>query len=240
MKQIYLTLLLLATLNSFSQAPKDSLSAPFTVSGFVLLINNGISAVPAFSAGKPAVMTSLTIRKNHFSFTPQFNYILEGRPWSTNSWLRYQITKGKFTYRTGANLSLFFKKYIDQNVEKIGYNQYLETELAMFYQANDRTSINLVYWHDDGIEKDAVPFGNFISLSASISKIPISKGIKMNFSPNLFYTWNGIPFKGLFISSTANFEFKNFPFSFNIQAVEPITADESAKFIWNYGLNWAF
>ena len=240
MKQIYLLLLLSTMLNSFSQTKKDSLQAPFTVSGFVLLINNGISAVPAFSAGKPAVMTSLTIRKNHFSFTPQFNYILEGRPWSTNSWLRYQTTKGKFTYRTGANMSLFFKKNIDQNVEKIGYNQYLETELAVFYQASDRMSINLLFWHDAGFEKDAVAFGNFVSLSASIFKISISKGVKLNFSPNIFYTWNAIPFKGLFVSSTANFVFKNSPISLNIQAVEPISADESAKFIWNYGLNWAF
>ena len=240
MKHFYKFILFLITFSSFSQAKRDSTQTSWEVSGNVLLINNGISAVPAFSAGKPAVMTSLTIKKNHFSFTPQFNYILEGRPWATNSWLRYQTTKGKFTYRVGANMSLFFKKYIDQNVEKLGYNQYLETELATFYQVSEKTSINLVYWNDKGFEKDAVAWGNFLSLSASFSKIPISNAIKLNFTPNLFYTWNAIPFKGLFISSTVNFTYKKSPISFSIQAVEPINADESATFIWNYGLNWAF
>lgn len=84
---IFLLLALLLSLQLFAQTKPDSTKAPFTVSGSILVSNNGIDPVPAFALGEPAVMSSIFIKKGNFLFNPQFNYSLKGKPWSVNNWL---------------------------------------------------------------------------------------------------------------------------------------------------------
>jgi hypothetical protein len=42
-------------------------------------------------------MNTLFIRKGGFTFSPEFNYGSDGKPWTVNQWFRYQWHKGKFT-----------------------------------------------------------------------------------------------------------------------------------------------
>ena len=52
------------------------------ISGRIATTNNGISLIPTFSLGKPALLFTLSLGKNKLSFEPDFNFSLEGKPWS--------------------------------------------------------------------------------------------------------------------------------------------------------------
>jgi hypothetical protein len=241
----YLTLIaIFSTLYAYAFEKKDSTQAQIKVSGNVLVTNNGISPVPAFSLGKPAIMTAFLINKGNFSFNPQFNYGIDGKPWSSNNWLRWQFPIKKFTFRTGVNWSLFFKQAtVTENGETFTVkrvNRYFETELAAFYQINNKTLVQTMFWHDEGMDVDAVKRGSFFSLMATFSKIPLSKSVKMTLIPHVFYLDNKIPFRGYFTSGTAIFSYKNSPFSISVQGVKPIWVKPEASSSWNVGLNWSF
>jgi hypothetical protein len=189
-------------------------------------------------------MNTLFIRKGGFTFSPEFNYGSDGKPWTVNQWFRYQWHKGKFTYRTGANLALFFgrEKVIRENktIEIAKLNEYLALEAGIGYNLSDKSSINLTYWNSYGLDYGSVKTGHFVSLSASFSKIPLSKSLFLQLRPNLFYINNKVPFEGLFVSTIASISQKKYPFSLFIQGVQPIWSKPTAKPNWNYGLNYIF
>ena len=243
LKFLLLIVFTLVSIRGFSEIKKDTIN-PIKVSGSIQLANNGISPVPAFSLGKPAIMTAFSIKKGNLSFNPQFNYGIDGRPWSSNNWLRLQFPKKKFTFRAGINWSLFFKQAtVTENNQTFvikRVNRYLETELAAFYQISDKITLQTMWWHDEGMDVDAVKRGSFYSLSATISKIPLSKSLKMTLIPHVFYLHNKIPFEGFFASAMAIFSYKNSPFTLSAQAVKPIWVKPESQFNWNIGLNWGF
>jgi hypothetical protein len=245
MKHLLHTLFLLIPFTALSQEKKDSTKKMLIkVSGNIQVTNNGISPVPAFSLGKPAIMTVFTIKKGNVSFSPEFNYGIDGKPWSSNNWLRVQFPLKKLTFRTGINWSLFFKRTMvtenNQTFEVQRANKYLETEIAMFYKISEKTSLNFIWWHDNGIDIDAVRYGNFYSISASFNKILNSKTFNLDFRPNFFYLENAIPFEGTFISGIGIISYKNCPFNISVQGVQPIWVKPATDFNWNVGLNWGF
>jgi hypothetical protein len=227
---LHISTFLLANINA------DSTKKTWQFHGVIQVNNNGISPVPAFSLGRPALMTTFFVRKGGFSFSPEYNYALDGKPWVVNQWLRYQTQHQRFTFRTGANMSLFFSR----NQPNMKLNQYLALEGAMGYQLSKKSTLNLVYWYSKGLDETAVKSGHFVSLSASISKIPVSKSLFLELRPNVFYLTNKIPFKGLFVSAITSIAHKKLPVSVFFQAVQPIKVNPTTPFNWNYGINYIF
>jgi hypothetical protein len=242
MKSLFTVLFLNVSFLLFSQT--DSTKQAWHVNGFIMVTNNGISPVPAFSLGKPALMTTLYVKKGGFTFSPEFNYGSDGKPWTVNQWFRYQWTKGKIIYRTGINHSLFFGRETllkgNTNVLFAKLNQYIAIESGLTYKLSDKNSISLTYWRSYGLDYGSVKTGNFVSLSSTFSKIPFSKSLFLQLRPNLFYIYNQVPFEGLFVSAIASMSHKKYPFSLFVQGVQPIWSQPSAKQNWNYGLNYIF
>jgi hypothetical protein len=243
--KITLTLLLLiSSIPLLSRNRQDSTARPLLLTGSIDITNNGISPVPAFSLGKPAVMTAFSLQKNKFSFTHQFNYGIDGKPWSSNNWFRFQFPWRKFIFRAGTNWSLFFKQSTivenNQTITVKRVNRYSENELAVFYEVNDHFSIQAMWWHDEGLDVDAVKRGDFWSLATEINTFPGSSYFNLKLRPNLFYLRNKIPFQGLFVSNKTTLTYKQLPLSIFFQAVQPLAADGSGKFTWNIGLNYSF
>ena len=236
MKISFTILLLHFSVFLFANSVTDSTKKVWHFNGIIQVNNNGISPVPAFSLGRPALMTTFFIQKGGFIFSPEFNYALDGKPWVVNQWIRYQKQHERFTFRTGINMSLFFSR----NETNMKLNQYMALEGFMGYRLSKKSSLNLLYWHSKGLDLTAVKSGHFLSLSASISKIPVSKSLYIDFRPNVFYLTNKIPFKGVFVSAITSIANKKFPFSIFFQAVQPIKVNPNTPFNWNYGLNYIF
>ena len=222
----------------------DSTKKVWQFHGNIQVNNNGISPVPAFSLGKPALMTSLFLTKGRFTYSPEFNYGSDGKPWVVNQWFRYQWTQGKWAYRTGLNFSLFFlrEKVIKDNkeIEIAKLNQYTALEGGLTYKLSDKNSLGLTYWNSYGLDYGSVKSGHFVMLSAVFTQIPLSKSLFLHLRPNLFYINNTVPFEGLFTSAIVTISHKKYPFSLFTQGVQPIWVAQATKSNWNYGLNYTF
>ncbi len=98
---LFLTLINL-THFSFSQN-SDSTKLISHFSGAVSVTNKGISTIPSFTLGKPAVIFDLSIGKGNLSFEPQLRFALEGKHWSFLFWWRYKLLNNdKFLINIGA------------------------------------------------------------------------------------------------------------------------------------------
>ncbi len=221
---------------SFAQNKSDSLKKAWQFHGFIQINNNGISPVPAFSLGRPALMSTFLINKGNFSFSPEFNYGLDGKPWVVNQWARYVIHTPKVHFRIGLNASLFF----NSSGPELKTNQYGALETAVVYPISKQSSVQLIYWRSRGLDPTAIKNGNFISLAGSFTQIKLSKQTRLDFRPNIFYIQNQIPFKGLFASAITSIQHKKLPFNLFVQAVQPIKVVQQSKFSWNTGINFLF
>jgi hypothetical protein len=227
-----------------SSAQTDSTKKVWQFHGTIQVNNNGIAPVPAFSLGKPALMTTLFVSKGQFTYSPELNYGLDGNPWGINHWLRYQLTRGKVTYRTGVSLSLFFQKDTIQKdnheLEITKTSQYTAFEGGLSYKFSDKNSLNLTYWKSFGLDYGTIKSGHFVMLSATFTQIPLTKSLFLNVNPNLFYLNNTAPYEGLFTSAIVNVSHKKYPISLFTQGVQPIWVAQTTKSKWNYGLTYTF
>jgi hypothetical protein len=236
---IFASFLLLGLIqNSIAQG---STITEWAFHGNVQLNNNGISPVPAFSLGKPALMTTLAIKKGRFTFNPEYNISWDARPWVINEWFRYLIPHKKSYYQIGVNFSQFFvDKENEMNQITSKMNRYMSAEAIFGTSFNEHVGVRFTYWLSGSLDFDGVKSGHFILASLPISKLGASEGLNVNFTPNLFYINNTIPFKGIFTSLIANVGYNRIPIRLFGQAVQPIRADDSAHFNWNFGMNYSF
>jgi hypothetical protein len=239
MKFLYL---LLFTIISFKNIAndQDSTQKVWQFHGLIQLNNNGISPVPAFSLGKPSVMTALSLTKGNFIFGPEINYGTDLKPWTVNNWFRYRISKKNFTYGVGFALALFFKNEINNTIEETKAIRYLPIETMLNYKINEHLALNANYWFSNGLDPEAIKTGHFVILTANITNLKFSKTLSLGLRPSLFYIKNVAPFEGFFGSMIANISHKKLPVSVFTQLVKPFWVEPATKFNWNYGLNYAF
>lgn len=91
------------------QAQTGSADNRFKLTGTITITNNGISLIPAYSLGKPAILAFFKLRKKRFSYEPDISFSYEGRPWGMGNMFRYiAIDDRKFKLKTGTALTLGF------------------------------------------------------------------------------------------------------------------------------------
>lgn len=140
----------------------------------VSINSNGIASIPAFSLGKPAVMASVSLAKNRFSYDPILAYSLEMKPWFIDNWLHYKIVnKNKFELRTGFNFSTFFSSFRFEDETLLKGERYFAYELAATWKFTSNSTVSLMYWRDMGQEPGA-EFQGFLKCFYSIIK-PVDK-----------------------------------------------------------------
>lgn len=80
---------------SFAQEEETVADKTYHFSGVITATNNGISIIPSFSLGKPALMFELSMGTEKFHSDPQFRFAMEGKPWAFVFWWRYQMYKSE-------------------------------------------------------------------------------------------------------------------------------------------------
>ncbi len=96
----------LLTQNSFSQST-DSTKRLYQIKGAVTVTNKGVSLIPTFTLGKPAVIFDLSMGKKRLYFEPQLRFALGGKPWSFLFWWRYKlVNNSKFAFTLGVHPAL--------------------------------------------------------------------------------------------------------------------------------------
>lgn len=240
-----LCLLLLATISfaGYSQNAGESPATTFQLSGNLLLTNNGISPIPAFSLNKPALMTSLSLKKDRFSFDPEFNYALDATPWTIDTWLHYSIPVKRWTFKSGVNLSHFFdRQVVDASTPLVvtRLNRYFVVQEIVSYKPTENISISGSYWNIMGADDYAVRRGHFAKLEAAFTNVKLFRVINTHFKPLLFFIKNSSPIEGWFASATVEFGYKNIPLFLATQVIQPLSVTPETKFNWNTGLKYYF
>jgi hypothetical protein len=228
---------------AFSSEKADSTRTKLSASGNVSLNSNGISSIPAFSLGEPAIIATLGLAKGRFSYDPVLAYDLEMKPWFFDSWVHYLIIdKPVFRLRTGINFSMYFSelKIPDDEIVLQG-QRYWALELAGIYNINPETSLTVLVWNDRGQDPGTIT-GLYTSLSIERNQIALGKSILFAASIQLFniaYDGNN---DGLFISPRIATSVKNIPLSMFFQFVQPVTTNISPNpgFKWNLGAAYSF
>lgn len=222
-----------------TDSTKSKLKAGATFS----LNSNGISSVPAFSLGKPALMASVFVGKGWFSYDPTLAYSLDGHPWFIDNWFHAKlVNQPKFELRTGVNVSTYCSKYVVPEMpggELFGVERYFTFELATTFRFGHNTSLLTQYWNDRGQEDWSIK-GHFISATGEKTDMAIGKHVLFAAALQLFYINYEGNNDGLFVAPRVAFSVRKFPVSVFSQVVQAITSniDPFPGFNINVGIGY--
>jgi len=242
MRSFFSLLLIFIFTISFSQETADGSKTKLKAEANVSLNSNGVASIPAFSLGKPAVISSVSLTKNRFSYDPVLAYGLNLKPWFIDNWLHYRIIrKPAFELRTGVNFSTFFTDYKMPDETILRGDRYFAVEVAATYNFRSNTSLTLMYWNDNGIEPGTIS-GHFIDLVGEKRDIKLGKSVLMSANVQLFIiTYDGNN-DGLFVSPKISFALRDIPFALFWQGTQDLTSNiiPDPGFQWNIGLAYSF
>lgn len=230
---------------SFSQNI-DSKKVVSHFGGAISITNKGISTIPSFTLGKPAVTFDMLLGKGKLSFEPQFRFALEGKPWTLLFWWRYKLLESdKLNIGLGAHPALSFKTIpvISNGISRdvIMARRYLAGELSPNYSLSKNISIGIYYLYSYCMEKDAARNTNFISFRSNFSNIKLSDQYLMKFAPQIYYM-KADKEDGFYINTTLTLAKSNFPLSISSVLNKTVESNVSGSkdFIWNISLAYAF
>ncbi len=221
----FLSSALYASENTDSTKSKLKAGATFTLN------SNGISSVPAFSLGAPALMASVSVGKGWFSYDPTLAYGLDLKPWFIDNWIHVKlINLPKFELRTGMNISSYCGKYTVPEGEFLRVERYFAYELAATFRFAHNISLQTQYWNDRGQEDYSLK-GHFVSAIVEKTDLALGNHILCTAALQLFYIGydsndnTNDNNDGLFVAPRVSFSVRNFPVSIFSQAVQAISSN---------------
>jgi len=240
--RIFCSLIFIFTFTiSFSQEAADSSKTKLKAGANVSLNSNGVASIPAFSLGKPAIIASVSLAKNRFSYDPVLAYGLNIKPWFIDNWLHFKIIRQpSFELRTGVNFSTFFTEIKPADETILRGDRYLAFEVAATYNFPSNTSLTFMYWNDNGLEPGTIS-GHFLDLIGEKRDIEIGKSLLMTANVQLFViTYDGNN-DGLFVSPKISFALRNLPFALYWQGTQVLSSNiiPDPGFQWNIGFSYS-
>ncbi|MFC4097472.1 hypothetical protein [Euzebyella saccharophila] len=213
--------------------------------GTASVTHNGISLVPSFSLGNPAVIFDLKFTSGLLSFEPDMRFALEGKPWSFIFWFRYKaVQQERFSLRVGAHPALNFRTVSisrdGQAEELLESRRYLAAEVAPNYVISKNIGVGIYYLYGRGFDA-GVKNTHFLTLNASFINLFLSDKVFINVIPQIYYLRTDGK-KGSYIAGSLTLAKKDFPISISAilnKALETeIVPDDD--FVWNISLNYSF
>lgn len=239
-------LFILVTVASFFELcaqEKDSPTGKF--GGVITASNNGVSIIPSFTLGRPALLFDLSLSGKRFSFEPMLRFEMNGKPWTFVFWGRYKIIKDKrFTLSVGGYPAYIFRERIvkvNGREETMFVSQrFLAGEVVPNYKISNRLSIGLYYLRGHGFNPIPPDNSTYFAFNPVISGIPVGGGFNMRINPQLFYLKVDDD-SGTYATSNVTFSKPGFPIGFqgfvNQKIKSNIAGDD---FIWSVGLLYIF
>ncbi len=247
MRQKLLPIILIVflfSLNVYSQKT-DSTKAPIQFSGNISATNNGVSLVPTFSLGKPAILIDLAVKGKKLSFEPMLNFATDKlKPWGFIFWLRYKLVeKKKFKIKIGAHPSFVFSASESLvngiKTEKLTANRYVAFEFVPSYQISKNTTVSAYLLGANQLAVGILDPTYFVAVNA-ISTVNLSDKFFMRMIPQLYFLKLGNQ-TGYYTNANVIIGKKNFPISINGMVSKSIKTEiEVNKFVWSAGLTYSF
>jgi hypothetical protein len=215
------------------------------IGGVITATNNGVSIIPSFTLGRPALLFDLSLIGERFSFDPMLRFGMDGKPWSFVFWGRYKAIKDKpFTLTVGAHPAFIFAERIvkvnGQEKTMFVSQRFLAMEVAPMYKFSNRLSMGLYYLRGHGFNPIPPDNSNFLALNTVVSNIPLGGDFNLRVNPQLFYL-KVDDTSGTYITSNFTVVKPGFPIGFqglvNQKIKSTIAGDD---FIWNVGIMYLF
>jgi len=213
--------------------------------GVITATNNGVSIIPSFTLGRPALLFDLSLSGERFSFDPMLRFGMDGKPWSFVFWGRYKAIKDKpFTLTLGAHPAFIFAERIvkvnGQEKSMFVSQRFLAMEVAPMYKFSKRLSMGLYYLRGHGFNPIPPDNSNFLAINTVVSNIPVGGDFSLRVNPQLFFL-KVDDNSGTYITSNFTVSKPGFPIGFqglvNQKIKSTIPGDD---FIWNVGLLYLF
>ena len=218
----------------------DSTQTPSFFRGQITATNNGVSLIPSFSLGKPAVLFDMNIGKGRLSFDPMIRFGMNGKPWAFIFWWRYKLIQNKkFNLGIGAHPSVVFRDISVVNngttKEFLSAQRYFAWEASPTYVVNKNLNFGVYYLGSRGLTKDIVQNTTFLALKSSIN-LHLSNKFTLGLIPQAYYLKMDSK-HGTYVNLTANLFKKNLPVSINGVVSKAIKTDIAGKdFLWSIGV----
>lgn len=246
-RSVFLVLIFASFGLSNSLFAQEALPTPPTgrFGGIITATNNGVSIIPSFTLGRPALLVDLSLSGERFSFDPMLRFGMDGKPWSFVFWGRYKAIKDKrFTLSLGGHPAFIFQERmvkVNGNEEKMLVAQrFLAMEIAPMYKVSKKLSMGLYYLQGHGFNPVPPRDSRFVALNTVVSGLSMGGGFNMRVNPQLFYL-NVDGSSGTYFTSNFTVSKPGFPIGFqglvNQKIKSSIPGDD---LIWNVGLLYIF
>ena len=206
------------------------------------ITNNGISPIPAFTLGEPALLMRMNLGKNRFSIEPLIALSIKNvKPWSIGVFARYNIIQeDHVVLRLGVNPSVNFQveNYMQdgKSVELIQSRRYFGTEIAPIFRIAKKWRVGFYYLRAYGFD-EGPKNGHFYGFNTSLSRVRLSRYFYFSLVPQIFHIridGDG----GYYTSANIALHFSDSPFSLSStinKALETEIAPDQL-FNWNISL----
>lgn len=222
----------------------DSSDKIYHASGIITATNNGISVIPSFSLGKPALMFEFSVGGEKLSFDPQFRFGMDGKPWSFVFWWRYKFYESdKFSFHMGAHPAFLFADiaYINEGraIESKEARRYYAGEIAPTFKISKKISISPYYLVGHGVD-EGVTNSHYLTLRGSLTDLGITEHIRFAFSPQIYFLKMDAD-HGFYTAASFSLEHNEFPVSLASMVNVKIKSDvPSDDLLWNLSLVYKF
>lgn len=241
-----LILILLSMGNLANGQEQDNTNPNFYFKGNISANSNGISLIPSFSLGRPALIFELALGGERLGFEPEMRFAMDGKPWSFILWWRYKILKSeKFNLHIGAHPAFIFNTnfVLDETgkeIEGTEVRRFFAGEIALSYAISKNFKMGAYYLLGTRLDKGYNEVNHFIAINASITNIALSEKLYLNLKPQVFYL-NLTNDVGYYASSSALVGIKKFPLGvgglLNRSIKKDIPGDD---WVWNVNLVYSF
>ena len=206
------------------------------------ITNNGISPIPAFNLGKPAVIMSMNFGKKRLSVEPRMAFAIENvKPWSVGVFARYNLVEeDAFTLRVGINPSVNFQveNYLDgdKQVELIQSRRYFGAEIAPVFTVMEKWRVGFYYLRANGFD-EGPKNGHFFGFNTSFNRVRLSRYFYFSLVPQVFHIRiDGAG--GYYTSGNLRLHFSDSPFILSTTMNKALKTElgPEGEFTWNISL----
>ncbi len=243
-KRIFYVGLLITLTRTIHAQTGDSTRMTSFFTGVITATNNGVSLIPSFTLGKPALLFDLSMGRGRWSFDPMLRFGMNGKPWAFIFWGRYKVfNHAKFKMSVGAHPSFVFRDVDVTGTSGVEAHyliaqRYFAWEVTPVYYPHPQIGLGFNYLGAVGLTRDLVQNTTFLALRIIMPHIALSSKTYLSFVPQAFYL-KMEDLDGTYGSAAIGLAQSPWPFSISTILSKKINSRLAGKdFIWNIQFNF--
>ena len=215
--------------------------------GTVGITNKGVSQIPNFTLGKPAVQFYTRIGKRKLTFEPELRFSTTGKPWDfVFRWQYRMLQTDKFRLRVALNSVLNFVTSSvtedEDNVQRdaIIARRFIGGQILPEYSLTKNLNIGMLFLYARGIEESTLRNLNFIVFTTRLSNIDVFDAWTVTLNSQVYYLRID-EMRGTYFSPSAVLVKRDFPLSLSAMINKSLHTDVPGDdFLWSASVIYSY